>query len=155
MNCCRKSQRKDRELIVSVHKLLENSSTAARPCLRQSSPLFNGGPVRRHRTDAPDDNESQKPLRSPSPKTRHKGEMFNLTALGLNTSGDLCTCMRSMMTVRFLSWTGPSTFRTRFINVMLLHSTKSSSSPWPRRTSSSFSNSATCWSQFYNNKLAQ
>lgn len=56
----------------------------------------------------------------------------------------LMTWMMSMMTVRFLSWIGPKNFSTRFIKVMLLHSIKSPSPSWPRRTSSTFNNSATC-----------
>lgn len=54
------------------------------------------------------------------------------------------TCMMSMMTVRFLSWVGPSNFKVRFIMVILLHSIKSSSPSWLCRTSCSFNNSATC-----------
>ncbi len=54
------------------------------------------------------------------------------------------TCINSMIAVRFLSWVGPSTFSTRLIRVMLLHSINSSSPSCPLRTSRSHNVSATC-----------
>lgn len=108
---------------------------------------------RRRRRDAPDGNGSQKPLHCPSPgkdtekehpvkhsHTSHYSRVFEYSRCFF-----YYTCMMSMMTVRFLSWVGPSNFRTRFIKVILLHSINSSSPSWPLRTSSSFNNSATCW----------
>lgn len=65
------SQRKDREQIVSFKSFLKIPPQQREIFSFSHPPIFNGDPVKRHRTDAPDDNESQKPLRSPSPKTRN------------------------------------------------------------------------------------